>query len=68
MGFWQLFAWFIVVDALMTTSGVMTAPLLLILAADALVVVLIIRNFRRRTAEPPISNQILEVEPPYGRG
>jgi len=42
----------------------MTAPLLLILAADALVVVLMIRNFRCRTAEPPISIQILESSHP----
>jgi hypothetical protein len=44
MRFWRLLAWFVVVDTLITMFGVMTAPLLLILAADTIVAVLIIRD------------------------
>ena len=44
MRFWHLLAWIIVVYFLITMFGVMTAPLLLILAADTIVVVLIIRD------------------------
>jgi hypothetical protein len=44
MRFWHFLAWFIIVDLLITMFGVMTAPLLLTLAADTIVAVLIIRN------------------------
>jgi|SRR6516164_9152655 hypothetical protein len=44
MRFWHVLAWSVVVYALITVSGVMTAPLLLILAADTIVVVLIVRE------------------------
>jgi len=36
--------WFVVVNALITTSGVTAAPLLLLLAADAAVGVALIRS------------------------
>ena len=45
MRFWDLLAWFIVVDVLITMFGVMTAPLLLILAGDTIVAVLIISDY-----------------------
>jgi hypothetical protein len=45
MRFWHFLAWFIIVDLLITMFGVMTAPLLLILAADTIVAVLIIREY-----------------------
>jgi hypothetical protein len=41
---WRLFGWFVVVDALITTFGVTTAPLLLSLALDAAVGLLVIRS------------------------
>jgi hypothetical protein len=41
---WRFFAWFVVIDTLITMFGVMTAPLLLILAVDANVAVVIIRD------------------------
>ena len=44
MRFWDLLAWFIVVDVLITMFGVMTAPLLLI-AGDTIVAVLIISDY-----------------------
>ena len=44
MRVWRLLMWFVVVDALITIFGVMTAPLLLILAADSIVAILIIYN------------------------
>ena len=44
MRFWHFLAWFIIVDLLITMFGVMTAPLLLTLAADTIVAVLIIRD------------------------
>jgi hypothetical protein len=37
-------AWSVVVNALMTTFGVISAPLLLILVADTIVGVLIVRD------------------------
>ena len=40
----RLLAWFVVVDALITTFGVTTAPLLILLAADAAVSLLFIRS------------------------
>jgi hypothetical protein len=40
----RFLAWFIVVDALTTMFGVMTAPLLLILTVDTIVGILIIRD------------------------
>jgi hypothetical protein len=40
----RLLTWFIVVDALITIFGVMSAPLLLILIADAIVGILIVRG------------------------
>jgi hypothetical protein len=43
--FWRLFAWFVVVDALITVFGVITAPLLLSLALDIAVGLLVIRSF-----------------------
>ncbi len=42
--FWRLFGWFVVVDALITVFGVITAPLLLSLALDAAVGLLVIRS------------------------
>ena len=41
---WRLFGWFVVVDALITAFGVITAPLLLSLALDAAVGLLVIRS------------------------
>jgi hypothetical protein len=41
---WRLFGWFVVVDALITIFGVITAPLLLSLALDAVVGLLVIRS------------------------
>jgi uncharacterized integral membrane protein len=40
----RLLSWFIVMDALITIFGVMSAPLLLILIADAIVGILIVRD------------------------
>ena len=40
----RLLGWFVVVGALITTFGVTTAPLLVLLAADAAVGVLLIRR------------------------
>jgi hypothetical protein len=40
----RLLTWFIVVNALITIFGVMSAPLLLILIADAIVGILIVRD------------------------
>ena len=40
----HLLGWFVVVNALITTSGVTAAPLLLLLAADAAVGVALIRS------------------------
>jgi hypothetical protein len=40
----RFLAWFVVVDALITMFGVMTAPLLLILIVDSIVGTLIIRD------------------------
>jgi hypothetical protein len=41
---WHLFGWFVVVNALITVFGVITAPLLLSLALDAAVGLLVIRS------------------------
>ena len=41
---WRLFGWFLVVDALITVFGVITAPLLLSLALDAAVGLLVIQS------------------------
>jgi hypothetical protein len=41
---WRFFGWFVVVDALITVFGLITAPLLLSLALDAVVGLLLIRN------------------------
>ncbi|HKD38537.1 MAG TPA: hypothetical protein VKB78_17115 [Pirellulales bacterium] len=40
----RLFGWFVVIDALITTFGVTTAPLVLFLAVDIAVVWLLIRS------------------------
>jgi hypothetical protein len=40
----RLFGWFVVVDALITVFGVITAPLLLSLALDAAVGLLVVRS------------------------
>ena len=42
--FLRLFGWFVVVEALITVFGVITAPLLLSLALDAAVGLLVIRS------------------------
>jgi hypothetical protein len=47
---WRLFGWFVVVDALITTFGVTTAPLLLSLALDAAVGLLVIRSWMEMRA------------------
>ena len=49
----RLFGWFVVIDALITTFGVTTAPLVLFLAVDIAVVWLLIRSClaQRRYAE-----------------
>ena len=49
---WRLLAWFVVVDLLITMFGVMTAPLLLALAADAAVIVLLVRSLVESRAQP----------------
>ena len=41
---WRLFGWFVVVEALITAFGVITAPLLSSLALDAAVGLLVIRS------------------------
>jgi hypothetical protein len=41
---WRLFGWFVVVEALITVFGVITAPLLLSLELDAAVGLLVIRS------------------------
>lgn len=41
---WRFFVWFVVIDALITVFGLITAPLLLSLALDAAVGLLIIRS------------------------
>ena len=41
---WRLFGWFVVVEALITAFGLITAPLLLSLALDAAVGLLVIRS------------------------
>jgi hypothetical protein len=41
-------AWFLVVDLLITMFGLMTAPLLLALAADAAVIVLLVRSIAEK--------------------
>ena len=41
---WRLFGWFVVVEALITAFGVITAPLLLSLALDGAVGLLVIRS------------------------
>lgn len=49
----RLLGWFVVVDTLITIFGVITAPLLLFLAADTAVGWLVIRSFlaQRRYGE-----------------
>ncbi len=47
---WRLFGWFVVVDALITVFGVITAPLLLCLALDAAVGLLVIRSYTEMRA------------------
>jgi len=49
----RLLGWFVVIDALITTFGVTTAPLVLFLAVDIAVAWLLIRSCRapRRYAE-----------------
>ena len=42
---WRLLGWFVVVDALITVFGVITAPLLLSLALDVAVGLLVIRSW-----------------------
>jgi hypothetical protein len=42
---WRLFAWFVVVDLLITIFGATTAPVLLSLALDAAVGLLVIRSY-----------------------
>ena len=46
MRVWRFLVWFVVVSALITIFGVMTAPLLLVLIADMIVGTLIIRDLR----------------------
>ncbi len=41
---WRFFGWFLVVEALITAFGLITAPLLLSLALDAAVGLLVIRT------------------------
>jgi hypothetical protein len=41
---WRLFGWFVVVEALITVFGVISAPLLLSLALDVAVGLLVIRS------------------------
>ena len=48
---WRLFGWFVVVDALITVFGVITAPLLLSLALDAAVGLLVIRSCMEMRAQ-----------------
>ena len=51
MRFVHFLAWFIVIDALITVFGLMTAPLLLIVGADTVVGLRILRDYlelRRR--------------------
>ena len=48
---WRLFGWFVVVDALITVFGVITAPLLLSLALDAAVGLLLIRSCMEMRAQ-----------------
>jgi hypothetical protein len=43
---WSLFGWFVVVDALITVFGVTTAPLLLSLALDVMIILLAIRSYK----------------------
>jgi hypothetical protein len=47
---WRLVGWFVVVDALITVFGVITAPLLLSLAVDTAVGLLVIRSYREMKA------------------
>jgi hypothetical protein len=47
---WRLFGWFVVVDALITVFGVITAPLLLSMALDAAVGLLVIRSYMEMRA------------------
>jgi hypothetical protein len=47
---WHLLGWFVVVDALITIFGAITAPLLLSLAADSAIVLLIIRGWMEMRA------------------
>jgi hypothetical protein len=47
---WRFFAWFVVVEALITAFGVSTAPLLLSLALDAAVGLLVIRSYMETRA------------------
>ena len=49
---WRLLAWFALVDLLITIFGVMTAPLLIALAADAAVVALLIRSLAESRTRP----------------
>ena len=53
----RFFAWFIVVDALITIFGVMSAPLLLILIADAIVGILIVRGCLALRTGAAVHNQ-----------
>jgi hypothetical protein len=48
---WRLVVWFVVVDLLITMFGLMTGPLLLALAADAAVIVLLVRSLGENRAQ-----------------
>ena len=48
---WRLCGWFVVVDALITVFGVITAPLLLSLALDAAVGLLVVRSCMEMRAQ-----------------
>ena len=47
---WRFFGWFVVIEALITAFGVTTAPLLLLLALDAMIGLLVIRSCTERRA------------------
>jgi hypothetical protein len=51
---WRLLVWFVAVETLITIFGVTTAPLLLAVAADTVVVFLIIRSCLDMRAAPVI--------------
>jgi len=52
---WRLVGWFVVVDALITVFGVITAPLLLSLAVDTAVGLLVIRSYMEMRARSSVA-------------